>query len=361
MGGDYTEAFYGKRTAGWNGRQMCANAIFGYSFSIAMRISGTTIRYVVVGLLLLALLTANIFLAPLLAPVREGNAIAFWDYCCAVHLGDEWHYIGGCVLPRDGYFVYYQVSMDGPATIYRVSGSEIKKTMPQVIARLEEMIQNGEASKVILDGYDNWHQQWPSTKDDPEALVKAMHESFLASRPAGAIGYWTAQETEIAETWRRAQWYWLNVVLESVYLSAILLFAAWPWLRRKGVWSWAMHFSLVPLLILLPSFLGYVQWSPSGGPLGGSSYSLLVYTMTECHMACNWTNWDTEIVKGFPAILHPISQCWLTVPPAPDDRALGPIAGVLMGLGNGTMVLLVGLVARRTVRKGRAKEPTVVR
>src|SRR5439155_25141751 len=66
-------------------------------------------------------------------------------------------------------------------------------------------------------------------------------------------------ERAFEERWRRIQRYHLNVIFEFLYLSALVLVIAWPWLRAAGPKRWALHCGLLPVLFFLPLWTGYAQ------------------------------------------------------------------------------------------------------
>ena len=308
------------------------------------------IRYLVVGLLLLGLGVGMAIVAPLTAPVQKGNAVTFWDYACHVKLGNEWDCMGRDFdLPRDGWFLYHDVGIDGGLFVYKVPESEIMAVMPRVVGRLEELVREGKASGVVLDGYEEWQELGSEARDNPEALVKAMYKfqnrNLEAKYPQLAVSQ-RAEQVMVNERWQRAGCYWVNLGFELAYLGGLIVFAFWPWLRRKGVWAWAAHFALLPLLLLIPAYLGYVQWIDSyKEPFGGAAYSMVLGQLRDWPLAEFWASWDAEIVKLFPPVLHPISQsCY---PAQPHAGFLGPTAAAIMGVYTGLAVLLIGVLARR--------------
>ncbi len=139
-------------------------------------------------------------------------------------------------------------------------------------------------------------------------------------------------ETEESLTnlrWVRNKWYWANIAFEWLFLSGLVLFAAWPLLRAKGWITWAIHLALLPLLFMLPVYLGYATFSfTSAGPTGGVLYPWLL--RISHGGSCN--DFDREILAFTPRILEPLSAP-IGSPLSLSGRGMpGPTTMVIAGL-----------------------------
>lgn len=108
-----------------------------------------------------------------------------------------------------------------------------------------------------------------------------------------------------------------------------------------------MHLGLVPILLLLPWYLGYVPWVfTSAFPSGGILYPWLVIHFR----GFPWTEVDSFILRHSPKILEPFSQS--SGPPlAISGRgAFGPVAAFWIGLALGACSFGIGTVSRKAKR-----------
>src|SRR5439155_6303289 len=132
--------------------------------------------------------------------------------------------------------------------------------------------------------------------------------------------------------WARSKWYWANVTFEWLFFSGLVLFAVWPLLYGKSWWRWAVHLGFLPMLFMLPVYLGYATYSfTSAGPSGGVLYPWLLSGFFGGR--CN--ELDRQILAHLPRILEPLS--------APIGMALS-LSGMGMP-GPTTMVIACLLIA----------------
>ena len=127
---------------------------------------------------------------------------------------------------------------------------------------------------------------WAGSGGQPWAALLSIREADLRLRvltpspyPYSAYRSHFERAERIDRWWEQAKfWHW-NAVGEFAYLSLLILFAAWPWLRDAAPWRWGLHLGLSPVLFFLPYWLGYAHWScPQLGVSGGVLYpSLIAY------------------------------------------------------------------------------------
>ena len=106
--------------------------------------------------------------------------------------------------------------------------------------------------------------------------------------------------------WAQGKWYWFNVVFEWLYLSGLVLFAVWPVRGNKEGWKgFAIHLGALPMLFMLPAYLGYATLSfSSRGPCGGVLYPWLIFGLRQTG-SCN--DLDRNMLAHVPQLLEPLS------------------------------------------------------
>jgi hypothetical protein len=254
-------------------------------------------RYAIVGVAELALLAALAHCAKVMAPAKDGSPREFWMRACGV--GSYTTY-----TPRDGWFIYFDQGFHGQF-LYRVRREAALAAFPDVFPELEAAAKAGEMHPVVVDAY----RAWSRAGKGPEALLEETRSAWFAHWEKEDKDIYThllASEQEFGERWRCVNRYWVNILFEFAYLTGVLLFVAWPWLFGKGLWRWALHIGLFPLLLFLPYFLGYALATfTSAGPSGGALYPWLLVWFWPLNF---WTRLDTRIYEATPLVLLPISQ-----------------------------------------------------
>jgi len=151
--------------------------------------------------------------------------------------------------------------------------------------------------------------------------------------------------------WERNKWYWANISFEWLFLSGLVLFAMWPLLWRKSSLRWAVHLGLIPMLFMLPTYLGYARYTfSSTGPTGGVLYPWLL--MNSAGGSCN--DFDRWMLTHIPQILEPMSAP-IGMPMALSWRGMpGPTTMAIAGLVIAVIVFsghkLVSIEAKRSQR-----------
>jgi hypothetical protein len=190
---------------------------------------------VVAGLVLIAEL-ALLWWAPEMAPAQAGDPATFWLHACKIdvgakHPGRAW---GGFYQPRDGWLVYYDQGMHG-RFLYRVKEENATALFPAVVAKLVQA-PPGALRPDVEAGAREWLKSDPD-RADIHLLLKKLREAYL-DRLRGvnprSYEYALAEEEDFAERWERVTRYHWNVIIEGVFFAALILFAAWPWLRARG-------------------------------------------------------------------------------------------------------------------------------
>ena len=97
----------------------------------------------------------------------------------------------------------------------------------------------------------------------------------------------------------------MTVAFEFAVLAGTVVFAAIPWLRKAGRWAWSIHLGALPVLLVLPWFLGYASWTfTSCFPAGGIVYP---YVISPFRMVPS-TSIDEFILERFPKPLERLTQ-----------------------------------------------------
>jgi hypothetical protein len=269
-------------------------------------------------------------LAPQMYPVREGDPAVFWMHACWLDVGVKSASPGGGIYqPRDGWFIYYRQGFH-ERFLYRVKAAEALGLFPPVVRRLEGA-PPGALAPDVETGARAWLQADP-TRTDASRLLREVWQAELArlrQTDRELYEFVRDEEDAFSERWERTQHYHRNLAFEFLFLTGVILFAAWPWLRGSGRWAWAVHLGLIPVLFFLPLWLGYAQYTfTSRGPSGGVLYPWLVLNAPRLP----WTGLDTVLVRNLPPLLEPISQT-----PGPMlsltrfGFPVGPVAAVLLG------------------------------
>jgi hypothetical protein len=334
-------------------------------------------------------------------PFKPGNAVDFWYAACRAQVDPSRssRCIGPIYSARDGWFVYggreeRRIAIHGIET-YRVPEDVALAHFPEVVRQCERGAhlagQIPHHGPILDAGYRRWLAANPE-KTDPHALLVCLQGAWLdhhheldrqgervspATLAASAVGGWaqpdgqpwagllSIQEAEerlrvfrpdaafssvryhrdnekhLDQWWEQARhWHW-NAVGEFGYLAALLLFAAWPWLRDLHSWRWGLHLGLLPVLFFLPYWLGYACCSSlSLGPSGGVLYPSLVLASPQLPAV----PFDVWVWKLFPRVLvswsYPVGNNGLiqTDILAGSFRGIGPgpmttlFAGILLGL-----------------------------
>jgi ankyrin repeat protein len=236
----------------------------------------TKVKLAVMAVPILAIAVGLICLVPVMRPVQQGTSTEFWRSACGVKLAgsDPLHvHEGVAIYPaRDGLCIFYVQGFEG-SYLYAVKQSEVLARSPEVIQGLDSEL----AEKGPLTDRLRVYRKWRAAGGNSSkvaVLLEQEHEALreLRERRSYAGGRrWFEEERSFEYAWSRLQRYPVNVALEFSYLSGVVVFGFWPWLRRLKPWRWALHIGLLPILLCLPYFLGYspalLKLNPSGWTL----------------------------------------------------------------------------------------------
>ena len=193
--------------------------------------------------------------------------------------------------------------------------------------------------------FRKWHEADPQGRD-PQLLILLLREAQLewwASKRVESRLLMAAADFDLGIAYQRMRVFPLVQLLEWGYLSAIVIFAAWPWLRNRRLSRWAVHAGLLPLFLLLPYYLGYCSWNfTSAGPGGGVIYP----SVLDAFRWLPWTALDQTLMQHVPQVLAPLTGPLGTMLSVSGGRHAGPLAALGLGLGLGAVVFWLGMQFR---------------
>lgn len=154
-------------------------------------------------------------LASSMAPIREGNSGDFWSIATDVRLSpdvrDGW---GDAYFVDDEWAAYVAKHLHG-SDVYRVPVSEVFADFEEVKAELEQALQRGDDS-AFVKGYAEWRELNDRPRD-AQTFLSSIHRAERrewSEEGVDVLALDVADEQEFWERWRRADWYWGNIVFE---------------------------------------------------------------------------------------------------------------------------------------------------
>jgi hypothetical protein len=237
--------------------------------------------------------------------------------------------MGSFYLPRDGWFIYYDSGFHGQF-LYRVPADEAVALFPKVVEKLRNA-PPGLLRPHVEKGFQAWLQSG-ADPNDAAGFLKKIHEADLdraRARGQKQYEYVLSEEAYFDERWKRVNRYHWNVWFEFLFLSGLIVFATWPWLRGAGRVRCAVHLGLTPILFCVPYWLGYAPLTcTSAGPGGGVLYPWLLLPFK----ALPWSELDTLILRNLPRVLEPLSQTPGPMLSISGGGCVGPVGATLLGL-----------------------------
>ncbi len=271
-------------------------------------------------------------LAPRMAPVRQGNSHEFWRIATGVSLSPDvdsgWG--GNAYFVDDTWAAYEWAHMHG-SDMYRVLRSDVSADFDAVVSLLEQSDKDSEET-LVLRAFTKWRNSGKQL--DGPGLLKAIEQErnrLLIEEDMDHLVYRVANEQQFWRRWQRTDWYWASIVFEWAFLTGVAIFGVWPATRRSSPLRWSVHVACLPLLFLLPVYLGYATFSfTSAGPSGGILYPFLLM-FCQGRMVPEIDPW---LLKHIPTILEPLST------PIGSPMALSG-----MGMPGPTYALIAGVIA----------------
>ncbi len=286
----------------------------------------------------IAVVCGLVMLSPRMAPVRKGTATAFWAHACGVNLTDAAPATSmGRVYAVSSMCYYEDQHMHG-SVLYSVPMAEVQPSLARVVQMIDQRLPSEEEPDDVIVALAAW-QARPMVQQTVDRLVSDLHEahiSRLAKQSPTSITAIGVYDYLFERRLEQAKWYWANHVFECIWLLGLVWLALWPLLRQSPPWRWIVHLAPLPLLFMLPVYLGYAIFTfTSAGPSGGVLYPWLAVIAGS---RGTFTSLDHQIVEYLPQVLEPLSQP-IGSPMALSGRGLtGPTAAVVTGV-------VIGLVA----------------
>lgn len=303
----------------------------------------------------LALLLYLAFAQP---PILPGEPREFWLYACGVKVGgldadDVWP-DGSIYPPIDGGLVYY-VQTHHQQYLFRLPVEEADAYLSDVQRELDtgRDYLHEPIDPDVQTGYRRWLET--TSKGARNALtlasqISAARRERLKAEQPEQYRIERREERFFRHRWARAQRVWLTVAFEATWLTAWILFTAWPWIRRASPARCALHLGLSPVLLALPLYLGYAPYTFTFGPSGGFLYPVLAHGFLLPLIFAPRTIVDQAVVASIPPLLEPLSQ---PVGPARAVTFFGyvpPLALLGFGLALGVQGFLLGQICVRRRR-----------
>jgi len=300
---------------------------------------------------------ALLWLAPRMAPARRGDSATFWKAALRVELnGPSNRLVGPAHCELDGWYYYEEPHFHG-THLYRVPVDEALADFGRVSETLRAAGDDQNIPSYVRAGFEKWSER-PAVEQSPEVLfadVKTARREYWKIRNPDLLARADQYEQEVVLCCLRTRWYWATLLFEWLYLSGLVLFAAWPWVRGQGWRGWAIRAGLLPLLFMLPVYLGYAATSfTSAGPSGGVLYPWLLRLVQGYR--CN--DLDRLILSHMPPVLEPLSP---SIGPALvlSGRGMpGPTTALLLGALAAAGVFAIEKVRNYSVRRYRPSTVT---
>jgi hypothetical protein len=284
---------------------------------------------IIFGVAFLLPVVAVLVFAKLMYPLHQGTSSNFWKYVCGISLdGKEVKDVGGFYPPRNGLCIYY-ISTLHDEILFKVPRSEVIQDFPKAIGILKGSPRTNDF------GVTKWARaalKNPSAETNFDQFLSSARDERLNSfkkKDEHLYQYVLNEEKSFEMRWQKIQRFWLNILFECLFFSFVILFAFWPWIRNKGRHAWCFHFSLIPLLLFIPYYLGYCGWTfTSVGPSGGILYPWVIVWFRDCLF---WTPIDDWLLSHSPKILESVSQDQGSMMSVSGGSGLGIVALLLIG------------------------------
>ena len=256
---------------------------------------------------------------------------------------------GGAAVFVDGKAYYECQHMHG--SLLRVTdAADVEERLEEAVALYrtrQDTVEYERAKQVVNDTLDAWDAM-PVEERSAQAFLHAFES---AVDPGDAAVSRLLLHRRVQKT----RYYWASFVFEFVWLAGLLWLALWPVIFRRPVWRLALHCSFIPLLLIMPVYLGYARITfTTHGPGGGVLYPWVVPWATMWFNGVN--NFDRAVMSALPQILEPLSQDTGPFMAISGRGIMGPTRAVIVGLFIAAAVLLPYGVLALT---GRARRNSV--
>jgi hypothetical protein len=321
---------------------------------------------------LAALGVALAWMGDLMRPVRKGNVEDFWTGVWGMPRREGDYRYSTHVLTSGKVYIYHDMGIEGVG-LWSVSRNEVISLFPQMLDRLVANpadLSIGQIAALLGHVVSTKDEGIKEVAASKEAIGKSAErmEAFLeASRweelrdlitkcGPPMYGQYAFDARWFGARLDRAQWYWMTIAFEGVFLAGMLTLFWLPLLwRRMRRWLPAVWGGL-PLLILFPYFLGYCRAALGGmnpGLWGGLLYPWIIVSVRP--LANSISTLDANLLDYFPRVLEFLNQ-----PPTTNLEEectsfflsrIGPVVPLIFCLVN--TAILYGI--QRVLAAGRPK------
>jgi len=313
-------------------------------------------KWIFLGFALLVVNGGLVLFVPKMYPVQRCTGADFWRAVCWVNLGTTREEYGGQLHPRkDGFCIYGENDLH-QEYLHRVPEAEALALLPQVREELDRQLAERQSPTAILRAYREWKAHM-ADKSDAWTFLDLIHAERVEQRRRREVPMYRfvlEEDRAFDARWEHIRRYPLNVAFEFVFLNALVVFAFWPWLRNLKAWRWVAHLASLPILLLLPCFLGYASWSfTSKGPCGGILYPWLIVWFRPFYV-------DTGLSRAIDRIVWiyvPKPLEWLSQPTGPWMSLSGGAGGIAAAVIFFSLLpagVACAILQRRAIRNRRA-------
>jgi hypothetical protein len=255
-------------------------------------------------------LIAIISLAPYMTLLKRGTSADFWGVACWVDLDPSQQVRGSAVFIND-YWVGYTGGLKGYLYIhgmpsYYVPMAEVEADFPTVIQKLDEAAKNGDDTAIIR-GFKKWQSKKTESQLPISGFLKTIQDEQQAEWEKNhplAPSWRESEETWFFLLWQRSHWYWANIFFEWGFITGLAWLAVLPYRKNLAPLWWGFVTSVLPLLFMLPVFLGYSTLSfSSAEPDGGILYPYLLPMIG----SGSRTETDELMLLYLPQVMEPLS------------------------------------------------------
>lgn len=251
------------------------------------------------------------------APLKSGNAREFWLEATGIDpIGDprldRWNQShSSAYLIEEGAAVIYSgkyqdADHNWRARLYVLPEREALEHFDIIRTRLAKNCAESMSLNLVCKAYAEANRS--SDKDAAVVLGQFLRQSRLEyarfANVETADLYWPnqvgAEEDEINRKWRSHQTHQVAWFFEWAFFTLAAIFVAWPSIVDASPVRWAIHWALLPLLLLLPFYLGYGFAAVAGNELCGEVvYADLIRCLPEAELS----ELDRSILDHIPHLL----------------------------------------------------------
>ena len=294
-------------------------------------------------------------------PIGTSTSNKFWKYAVGVDVdNNKWAsppnwlvYDYGIYPPVEGWFVYY-VQTQHDQALFKVHRQDAEKYFSKVIHLLRKSQRLNTVKSHVSKGFQAWLRESTNLQENGILLIEKIYEARLAEikeNDPDLYQYHLAEAKLFLKRWERAKYYLITLAFEFFYLTGLILFTAWPWLKEAGKISWSIHMGLSPVLLFLPYFLGYPPFLSISAPTGGFIYpTMVVFSISFLIFFRNFfiflSPYDEIIGRVIPQVLEPLSQIPGPALSATYIGGIGPVSTLCLGIVTGIVTfILISLIS----------------